>query len=122
MNKAFFFLLTLTFFSCSRQPLPEFDYETWKSDENACTEKRMQLLDSFNQNVKDFLLKKSQKEVVKILGKPDIIELNKRHTKTFIFFIEPNYRKCSSENTKSKAVCIEFNSLGVVSVVSEQIR
>ena len=110
--------------SCSDNPKPNFDFKNWASDTKGCKGIRSKLSHQFSE-IQSFLTKKSEKEVIKYLGRPDAIELNKRHIKTYIYQLEPSLSCDSNYNldTNSTLVyCIEFNSLGLSSIISEQLR
>jgi len=122
LKKTYYLLIiAITFFSCNDKK-PSFDFESWQKDECACTNNRAELLDEYNK-LDDYLINKSGKQIIELLGKPDITELNKRHIKTYIYFIDPYREKCpNSNNMLSRASCIELNSIGKVSVISQQLR
>ena len=123
-NISLIIFLLIGILSC-HDTKPTFDFESWKEDENACLKKRATLFEEYKQ-ISNYLMKKSGKEIIALLGNPDIIELNKRHIKTYIYFIDQKESKCNEleeNSTKlSRASCIEFNSIGRVSVISMQMR
>ena len=121
-NQIPYCFLLLLFFSCSEQK-PNFDFERWRQDEDGCSNHRVSLLKDYEQ-INDYLMQKSGKEIVALLGKPDITELSKRHIKTYIYFIDPKENRCNANESQklSRASCIEFNSIGKVSIISQQMR
>lgn len=108
--------------SCTEQK-PDFDYTGWKNDGDGCTQKRIDLVDDLLK-IKAFFQKKSEKQIASYLGKPDNTELNKRHTKTFIYYLDKNPAKCQTTplTNYSEVIAIEFNSLGITSIISKQVR
>ena len=66
---------------------------------------------------KDKLLALNERQVMKLLGKPDQNELYKRNQKFFSYFISPA-PGCEASSESSKILVIRFNAMGLAKEVS----
>jgi hypothetical protein len=116
MQKLFFILATvmsLTMLSCAqRVELPDFDYEKWQNDKFGCQGNRAEMEEQIRE-VKDLLLRASEEDIIKTLGKADQNELYVRSQKYYIYYLSPA-AKCehASGNQTVKILRIRFNSMG----------
>ncbi len=109
MKKLFLFAILLI--ACGK-PLPEFknmDLAAWKDDKNGCNHVREKMQTSL-QEQKYKLKGLTEKEIIKLLGRPDQNELYKRNQKFFHYNIEPSV-KCDSANKNSRRLSIRFNAM-----------
>ncbi len=94
------------------------DGEKWKSDPNGCQGIRMALKDQLIRS-KEHLIGLSQQDIIGILGKPDMNQLDNRSKKSYLYFIE-GAAECNSDSDKSTKLVIEFNSINQVRFVTFQ--
>lgn len=90
----------------------EFDSVTWKNDKNGCQGLRKNLKEDFL-IIKKFVIKKSEQEVIGLLGKPDIQQLDNRSKKSYIYYIDPS-PDCDGALERPQKLVIEFNSINQV--------
>ncbi|MEM6524431.1 MAG: hypothetical protein AAGF85_11310 [Bacteroidota bacterium] len=108
--------LTLVTSCGSRQELSNFDYDTWVSDPNGCSGRRLAIQPSLERNLES-LKTLNQNEVKELLGKPDKNELYKRSQKFFIYQIGPGEECGLSLATPSPYLSIRFNAMGLAKEV-----
>ena len=89
------------------------DTETWKTDKNGCNKSRQTLEKSFLEH-KDKLKGYSQREIGRILGKPDEVDLYKRNQKFFVYHIFPG-RRCEGVDItgRPRSLYIRFSAMDV---------
>lgn len=110
-------LISLIVFSCGKS-LPELegiDIQTWKSDRNGCSSKRLQMRDAI-QKEKNKLLSLDELAIIQLLGKPDRNELYKRNQKFYYYFLEPS-ELCSTRVSSPGKLSIRFNAIGLAKEV-----
>ena len=106
--------ISLLFSHCSNvSNIEGLDTESWKADRNGCSESRRDLEKSFLEG-KDKLMGYSQREIDRILGKPDEVDLYKRNQKFFIYHIYPG-KPCQGINTagRPRSLYIRFSAMDV---------
>jgi hypothetical protein len=99
---------------------PHFEAESWKKDKMGCTGLRQQIAEQFDA-IRNNLKGLSQDEVRKVLGNPDFQNLQSRHQKMYIYFIEPG-AQCFNIQAESTArtVAVRFNAMGYATEVTYQ--
>ncbi|MFK7900286.1 MAG: hypothetical protein AB8B61_05975 [Cyclobacteriaceae bacterium] len=123
MIKLFLLLsVTIIFISCDSTTI-QFNSTDWEADRFGCNGIREELLPEAEVILPE-LLSENKKTVEAVFGRPDITELNKRHLTNYLYFIEPRAQECKKSNNAKPtlAYCVEFNSLGRVSLISQQLR
>lgn len=107
------FLSILILSSCGKDLpiLQGVDAETWKSDKNGCEGKRFGLTNAIR-NEKEKLLALDEKEIIKVLGRPDRNELFKRNQKFYYYFLQPA-PECKLGNEKPLKLVVRFNAMGL---------
>ena len=106
--------ICLLFSDCSQvTTIDGLDTDTWKADKNGCGESRKGLEKSFLEN-KDKLKGYSQREIGRILGKPDEVDLYKRNQKFFIYHIFPG-KQCPgiTIDSRPRSLYIRFSAMDV---------
>jgi hypothetical protein len=94
-----------------------FDSELFKGDRGGCEGKRIQQLDLLKKN-KDRILSISENEIVKTIGRYDYQLLDKKSEKYVVYFFESGPQCQNIRNiTKSEAMILHFNSIGLVKEV-----
>lgn len=98
--------------ACTSDPvkLDGVDLEQWKADRQGCNHSRSGSLAQIL-NQKEKLLAKSESEILKILGKPDQIELYKRNQKLYHFRISPA-STCPKPDSSNIELMVRFNAMG----------
>ena len=111
-------LLILVLFSCGK-PLPsldKIDLQAWKDDKNACSGKRISMLEPMSLQTEK-LLGLSEQEIIAMLGKPDENELYKRNQKFYYYFIQPSKACSTSLEANPKKLVVRFNAIGLAKEV-----
>ncbi len=104
--------------SCGK-PLPSLDninLSVWKEDLNGCTGKRLEMQQSIA-GQKDKLLALDEKQLIKLLGRPDQNELYKRNQKFYTYFISPA-PSCNAPSSGSIKLIVRFNAMGLANEVT----
>ncbi len=112
-------LLFLVFFSCQNADidLEGFDATLWQSDQNGCEGKRIGQVAVFEQRIKPQIDKMSEKDIVKILGKPDRQELMTRGQKIYYYALEAG-KLCQKKQSRIKVVQVRFDALNRINEVT----
>lgn len=121
-------LLTYTIFlliflaSCNPQPdIKGFDQKKWQDDKFGCSGNRSTEVALLLKNKKQ-LQGKSERTIIKLLGKPDQIAFFKRNIRNLIYYTEPgNQCEGNNNNSAGKRVIVELNALGNVTWINEEI-
>jgi len=111
--------LFLILFSCGKQ-LPDLgpiDLIQWKSDKGGYKAQRLAYLEELK-NQKDELKGLSEKDIIKLLGRPDHNELYKRNQKFYYYDIDPG-KSCGDEK-EGQQLIIRFTAMGYSKEVSIQ--
>lgn len=106
-----FFLLSF----CTGRTLPElknFDKDIWVSDKLACKNQRAQYKTSLQEQTAK-LKALNEKDIIRLLGKPDQNELMPRNQKHYSWFIEPGPECPDAEKNKAQKLIIRFNATGL---------
>ena len=112
MRGLFALFSCILLFSCGKA-LPEldnFDTETWKSDRNACLDKRLSMKKILLEQ-KDKLLALKETQIVTLLGRPDNNELYERNQKFYYYYLTPA-PVCGQPSETTLQLEIRFNALG----------
>jgi hypothetical protein len=108
-------LLSLIIFCCScSRALPELtgiDVKVWKDDYKGCLGHREPFVDAIRDQ-RDKLKGLSERDLVKLLGKPDRNDLSERHQKSYYYFISPG-PGCEGVDSMSLSLIVRFNATGV---------
>ncbi len=112
-------LLFSLFFACQNAEidLEGFDATLWQSDQNGCEGKRIGQVAIFEQRIKPQIDQMSEKDIVKILGKPDRQELMTRGQKIYYYALEAG-KLCQKEQSRIKIVQIRFDALNRINEVT----
>ncbi|HEY0743019.1 MAG TPA: hypothetical protein VGD40_16230 [Chryseosolibacter sp.] len=110
-------LLSTLFHSCSNDlpTLNGIDIQQWKEDKNGCEGKRFPMA-SHLKIEKDKLLTLNEKEIIKVLGRPDRNELFKRNQKFYYYFLQPA-PECNLGNDNAQKLVVRFNAMGLAKEV-----
>lgn len=114
----FSFILFIFLVACGK-PLPTFEavnLEAWKTDSHGCEGKRSSMEQAMR-NEKDKLLALNEKQVIRLLGRPDQNELYKRNQKFYTYFITAA-PKCSTPAEVSLKLIVRFNAMGLANEVT----
>ncbi len=95
-------------------PKGNFDSEAWKTDALACKNERNSLLPGLD-SMKEQLRGVSEKDLQKLLGKPEATSLTDQSERIYIYYIEPG-SQCQQNNGLSEAnkLMVRISSLGWV--------
>ena len=110
-----FIIILIIVTSCGRAlPKGDFNSEAWKADPLACKAERLKLIPGF-ETIKDKLRGVSEKDLQKVLGKPEITSLTEQSERNYIYFLEPG-AQCQDKTTVSGAnkLIVRISSLGWV--------
>jgi hypothetical protein len=87
------------------------DLNAWKNDSGACLNRRAQFVDTLRSQ-KDKLKGLSERDLVKMLGNPDLKDLSEHHEKYYTYFLEPG-PGCNNADSSTLILEIQFNATGV---------
>jgi hypothetical protein len=97
---------------CVEEAPVSFDNDSWIEDTNGCKKNRLgiykQILESQNE-----ILGLTNKQIIRILGKPERNELYSRNQKFFIYQVSPASKCNLSNNTETLFLFIRFNAVGL---------
>jgi len=114
-SSVFLFLLL----SACGKPLPSLDnldLDAWKADLNGCSGKRIEMQQVILEQ-KDKLLALDEKQLIKLLGRPDQNELYKRNQKFYTYFISPA-PSCDTPSSGSVRLIVRFNAMGLANEIT----
>jgi hypothetical protein len=110
--------LSLIIMMCGK-PLPDLapiDLAQWKEDKGGCNQLRLNFVEELK-NQKEELKGLSEKDIIKLLGRPDFNELYKRNQKFYYYDIDPG-KSCSEQVTGGQQLVIRFTAMGYSKEVS----
>ena len=95
-----------------------FNDEAWRADALACKDERKKLLQEF-EKIKNNLRGISEKELQKLLGKPEATSLTDQSERMYIYYIEPGIQ-CEQKTrySGSNKLLVRISSLGWVTEFS----
>jgi hypothetical protein len=106
---------------CNSKPeISNFDEKAWKEDKNGCLGLRTKSVDLILNNQKKFS-GKTERNLLKLLGKPDKTAFYKRNIRNFIYFTEPGAQCDSTGGKNGKRIIVELNAMGNVTWINEEI-
>jgi len=112
LKSVFYVLFILIIGGCSNNTSVSFDNESWKLDSYGCHEKRVKLYKGIIE-CQDEILGLTNKEIIKILGKPERNELYQRNQKFFIYHISPASGCNITNDEETLFLFIRFNAVGL---------
>jgi hypothetical protein len=116
-----FLFLLVGFISCRSMPVEvgeKFDSEVFRSDRNACLNKRLDMKESLMQG-KDALIGHSENDMFSTLGRYDLQMLDARNQKVFIYFLEPG-PQCERKPSEAISMAVYFNATKLVKEITFQ--
>jgi hypothetical protein len=117
MKKLVWVSLSLLLITCGK-PLPDLapiDLTQWKDDKGGCSQRRLAFIEELKSQ-KDELKGFSEKDIIKILGRPDHNELYKRNQKFYYYDIAPG--KSCNDQVAGQQLVIRFTAMGYSKEVS----
>ena len=105
-------LVILLLGGCSNDISVSFDTESWKSDTYGCKQKRIKLYKEII-GYQNEILGLTNKQIIRILGKPERNELYKRNQKFFIYHISPTSKCSYTYNGEALFLFVRFNAVGL---------
>jgi len=117
MKKLAWIGLSLFIIMCGK-PLPDLapiDVAQWKEDKGGCKQKRIAFLQELRTQ-KDELKGLSEKDIIKLLGRPDHNELYKRNQKFYHYDISPG-KNCRHQPAGEQLI-IRFTAMGYAREIS----
>lgn len=107
--------------SCTSEPeISGFDKKMWQEDKMGCQGFRSKQVDILLENQKSFQ-GKSERSLIKVLGKPDKTAFYKRNIRNLIYFTEPGGQCNESGEKIGKRIVVELNAMGNVTWINEEI-
>ncbi|MCW5912835.1 MAG: outer membrane protein assembly factor BamE [Cyclobacteriaceae bacterium] len=113
--------LSAVLISCGK-PLPDLspiNLAQWKEDKNGCSHFREQGI-SYLINQLEELKGLSEKDIIKLLGRPDRNELYKRNQKFYYYDLEPG-KVCSDSIIENQQLVLRFNAMGRAKEVTVEV-
>lgn len=117
MKKLVWVGLSLLLITCGK-PLPDLapiDLAQWKDDKGGCKQGRLAFIEELK-GQKDELKGFSEKDIIKILGRPDHNELYKRNQKFYYYDIDSG--KSCNDQVAGQQLVIRFTAMGYSKEVS----
>lgn len=111
-NTWYVFLLTVWLMACSNNTtkFDGVDLSQWIKDPEGCNRNRIPMVPLILSQ-KDKILAQSESDVIKLLGKPDGVELYKRNQKLYHYRITPG-PDCKDQDSLYSELLIRFNAMG----------
>ena len=113
-------LSTIFFLSCNKSiEIEDFDSQQWDSERITCKTYR-QSAAGIIKNQSSIFIGQSEHNVQQLLGRPDRIDLGRKHTKVIIYQINNIETECKSDDKQYKFNFIRFelDTLGYVKFVT----
>lgn len=110
--------LSVVLVACGK-PLPDLsplNLEQWKEDKNGCMRFREQSI-SYLMDQLEELKGLSEKDIIKLLGRPDRNELYKRNQKFYYYDVAPG-KSCSNPHPENQQLVLRFNAMGLAKEVT----
>ncbi|MBX2894176.1 MAG: outer membrane protein assembly factor BamE [Cyclobacteriaceae bacterium] len=110
--------LSVVLIACGK-PMPDLsplDLAQWKEDKNGCQRFREQHI-SYLINQLEELKGLSEKDIIKLLGRPDRNELYKRNQKFYYYDIDRG-KVCSDSLLENQQLVLRFNAMGLAKEVT----
>lgn len=114
-------LLSVVMISCGK-PIPDLsplDLVQWKEDKNGCKHVREQNISHLIDQLEE-LKGLSEKDIIKLLGRPDRNELYKRNQKFYYYDIDPG-TTCADSIVENQQLVLRFNAMGLAKEVTVEI-
>jgi hypothetical protein len=105
-------LFILLFIGCEQETKVSFDNESWKADRNGCEKKRIGIYKKIIRSQNE-ILGLTNKEIIRILGKPERNELYRRNQKFFIYQISPASKCNITSDFETLFLFVRFNAVGL---------
>lgn len=117
MKKLAWLGLSIILIMCGKSlpDLAPIDLAAWKDDKGGCKQRRITFLHPL-QNQKDELKGLSEKDIIRLLGRPDYNELYKRNQKFYYYAIAPG--KSCGEQIAGEQLIIRFTAMGYAKEIS----
>lgn len=97
---------------CSNDISVSFDTESWKSDSYGCREQRIKIYKEIIEYQNE-ILGLTNKQIIRILGKPERNELYRRNQKFFIYYISPASKCSHPYDGEALFLFVRFNAVGL---------
>lgn len=110
--------LSVVLVACGK-PLPDLsplNLEQWKEDKNGCQRFREQSISYLIDQLEE-LKGLSEKDIIKLLGRPDRNELYKRNQKFYYYDVDPG-KPCSNSHPENQQLVFRFNAMGLAKEVT----
>lgn len=112
-------LILFIFLVACGKSLPTFEsvnLEEWKADSQGCSGKRSAMEQAIRIE-KDKLLALNEKQIIKLMGRPDQNELYKRNQKFYTYFITAG-PACETPSENPKKLIVRFTAMGLANEVT----
>jgi outer membrane protein assembly factor BamE (lipoprotein component of BamABCDE complex) len=112
------FVLLFALLACSKpvEELTDIDWDVWKEDRNGCQLKRLEYLSPIRDQL-ERLKRRSEMDIVKLMGRPDETELYKRNQKFYTYFLAGS-PACDAADSVTSRLVIRFNAMGLAKEVA----
>lgn len=110
LNTAILLIFLIT--GCVEEIQVSFDNGSWITDTNGCKKIRMRIYKEIIESQKE-ILGLTNKEIIRILGKPERNELYKRNQKFFIYQISPASKCNVTNDIETLFLFVRFNAVGL---------
>ena len=105
-------ILVISLAGCSGENGKNDKYIEWENDPNGCKGMRASMLPKID-SLRSSFIGKTQDEMLYLLGKPDINDLQDRSKSRFAYYIE-GAEGCKETTNQSTILVLNFNSLNQV--------
>jgi len=108
----FVLIMLIPMLGCVQKRTVSFDSDSWKKDMHGCNEERLGLYSIIIEKQGE-ILGMTNKQVIKVLGRPERNELYRRNQKFFIYNITPGEKCDRSDNDRQLFLFVRFNAVGL---------
>lgn len=105
-------MLLILMLGCTGEPKVGFDADKWRLDQNGCHMDRYHIYLDIVDHRKE-ILGLDNRQIIKVLGKPERNELYQRNQKFFIYNISPSETCLTEYKGEHLYLIVRFNAVGL---------
>ncbi len=110
----------ISFLGCNAVPeLVNFDRDLWMSDPQGCKNLRISAFQNFTED-KDQFIGLTERDIVRLLGKPDRQELYKRNQKFYFYYISPGGQCEGTQTARGQQIYLRISATQRITEVNRK--